>query len=190
MLPVKKSSGKATLSLRMDRLPAALLTSSGQVSLTLLLGGEEDGLAYSLPTVALPAVLLKSAVEVPSARKVREEQEGFFGWQERRHTFSVPASETMPPAFVSLVVAGASVAVPWIVLLGLLSGLRLQLSSLTTARSLLLASLVYCELLAARYWIGGPSMTLFKMVPWLLAGGVATLLTGRHALGELRKERL
>jgi hypothetical protein len=71
-----------------------------------------------------------------------------------------------------------------------IGSLPLSMSSITTKRGLLLGTLVYLELLASRYWLGGPSMTLFKMLPWLFAGGVAALLTGRGALGELRKERL
>ncbi|KDN40953.1 hypothetical protein K437DRAFT_258451 [Tilletiaria anomala UBC 951] len=193
VLPVKKNTGKATYSLRMDRLPADILSSSGKLALMLLVGsfGEStEPLAYPITELALPAVLRRSPDELPSARRTQEKEQGFHGWEERWHTFGVPASETMPPRIVSLAVAIGTVAAPWLVLLMLLRSLPLQISSLTAKRAPLLISLIYLELLAARYWLGGPSMTLFKMIPWLLVGGVATLLTGRHALGDLRKERL
>lgn len=43
------------------------------------------------------------------------------------------------------------------------------------------------EVLAVRYWVG---LTLFAMLPYLLGGGLLTIILGRGALGELRRKRL
>ncbi len=71
-----------------------------------------------------------------------------------------------------------------------IGALPLELGTLTAKRGLLLGTLVYLELLASRYWLGGSTWTLFHMLPWLLVGGAVALFAGRGALGELRKERL
>ena len=118
---------------RLDRLPPQLLTSSGKLSLALLLGSFDSSspLHYPLTTLRLPSAILRSKDELPSPRDVQAKEQGYLGWEERRHTFATPASETMPPKFLSLSIAVATVSFPWVVLLALVSkNLAIPFSSL------------------------------------------------------------
>lgn len=190
---VKRSSGKASWSQRLDRLPSTLLRgSSGHLQVTLLIGSFNDASPVRLPliTVELPAAITQSEGAL-TLRDRKQIQQGFRRHADHHHTFAVPASEQMPPRITSFVAAAATLVVPWLVLAGLFSAIApsLKIRSPTPAALPFIASLVALELLALMYWQGF-GLTLFKLLPWLLLFSLASILAGRNALTEMRRIRI
>ncbi|EPQ25846.1 uncharacterized protein PFL1_06521 [Pseudozyma flocculosa PF-1] len=194
-IQVKPSSGKASWNLRMDRIPSHLLEAEGPLVLSLLISnfpassaatGSYQPLSLPLISLRLPSSL-QSASAAPSAREKAEIEQGFRGWPYNFHTFGSSPADSMPSRKLSLVASVVTVAVPWIVLLGLIATVQPSLSAPTARISLLFVSLVGLEALAIRYWIG---ITLFQMLPFLAGGGLVTLIIGKSALGDLRRQRL
>ncbi|PWN87351.1 hypothetical protein FA10DRAFT_234490 [Acaromyces ingoldii] len=197
VIPVKPSTGKASYSLRVDRLPATFTSrTSGQADLNLVVAsfGSSKPINLKLATLQLPSKLRVGGGSTLAAVTQRQKniiKHGFVPHLERFHTFAVPPTEKMPPKIISLAAAVGTVAIPWLILVALLPSITpsLSLRSLTSSTAPLVASLVLLELLALRFWIGA-GFTLFKMMPYLLGLGTLTILVGRSALGEMKRVRL
>ncbi|PWZ00193.1 hypothetical protein BCV70DRAFT_200340 [Testicularia cyperi] len=198
-LTVKPSTGRVSWSLRADRIPANLLRSQSPLRLSLLIANFPASSAaeaayqpLQLPLMSLspPEILRLAALESGSPLSPRakaEIEQGFRGLPEHRHTFAVPPAETMPSKKISAVAAIITAVVPWLFLVSALGIISPSLEALTARKLILFLGLAGLETLAVQYWIG---MTLFSMLPFLLAGGLFTIVVGRPALGELRRKRL
>ncbi|PWN49484.1 hypothetical protein IE53DRAFT_388282 [Violaceomyces palustris] len=189
---VKPATGRVLWSLRMDRLPTSLQNVTSPLKLSLLLATfptsssepEIQPLHYPIANLLLPPYPSSS---LPISNRERNEQEqGFKRWKEHKHTFGIPPYDTMPKKQISGIASVITVLVPWILLLTLISSLKLKTTSPTTKISSLLICILGLELLAVRYWIG---MTLFKMLPYLVTGGILTIVLGKGAMSDLRRRR-
>ncbi|KAK0555817.1 hypothetical protein OC861_002084 [Tilletia horrida] len=206
LIPVKPASGKATWSVRADRLPVQLLehigktksTSEDHLTLRLLLAGygsKSSPVSVPLAKIRLPSTLIAASTEAKKAGSLRAGKISTFGFiphREHKHTFAQPPTERMPAKFVSAAAAIATVAGPWafflVVLMPLLGLHSLPLTSEGIVRTApLLATIVGLEGLALQYWL---RLTLFEMLPYLVAGGAVAVFTGRTALIELRSRRV
>ncbi|PWN42552.1 hypothetical protein IE81DRAFT_323309 [Ceraceosorus guamensis] len=179
--------GKAVYSLKPDKLSHL----GRSITVSILVGSADpslDPLNLHLLDLLLPGPEPTTSTQLTQRARLEQEQ-GFKPWPARFHTFGKPAADSMPPKSLSAIWAGAVLIVPWTVLLGLLSILLPSLSFKAPSLSIiaLLLSLCYLESLAAVYWW---SLTLFEMLPWLALGGVVATLTGKEALGQLRRWRL
>jgi len=212
LIPVKPASGKATWSVRADRLPAQLLEHFGQTkasasehaTLRLLLAGYGDQFEpVSIPLAKLrfPSALITPASAAAAAAggkktstSLRESKLATFGFlphREHKHTFAQPPTERMPPKAVSGLAALITVAVPWAifaaVIVPVLGLHQLPLTGKGAARTApLLATILGLETLALQYWL---RLTLFEMLPYLIGGGAVAIFSGRTALIELRSRR-
>lgn len=178
---------------RSDRIPASLTASGNATTLSLLLANfasssDEKGTYEPLALELLrfiPAAQTQTRME--TAREKAETEQGFRGWPANQHTFGTPPTETMPARHISAAAALITAVVPWTVLAGLLASLKLEITAPTPRIGLLLTCLVGLEALALQYWI---SLTLFQMLPYLIAGGLVTVVVGKSALGDVRQPRL
>lgn len=123
-LTVKPATGKVSWTLRMDRIPPALLRTSSPLTLSLLIAnfpansaaqGAYAPLHLPLMTVLAPTSLKALAQDSVSltAREKAEIEQGFHGLPEHRHTFSIPPAETMPSKKISGVASIITAVVPW-----------------------------------------------------------------------------
>ncbi|CAO1631175.1 unnamed protein product [Parajaminaea phylloscopi] len=187
---VNKGNGKVAWSQRVDRLPATLASDDGVYALRLLVasaaGSAASPLSLELGQLSIPHLASPSAVSTLSLTpKEKEAQElGFYPWEERRHTFRKEVTEGMPGATKSLVVLAVLVAVPWVVLAGLLASVLPSVTFHSKPRasvSLLIAALLFLETIGVRYYRG--DFTLFKMLPYFMGGSaVATIAVVAGAL--------
>lgn len=147
----------------------------------------------SLPLISLtaPSDLVDAALEATASpltpRQKAEVEQGFHGLPEHKHTFGANPADNMPSTKISGLFSIITAAVPWLFLLAALGIIKPEIQSPSSKALVLFAALAGLEVLAVRYWIG---MTLFQMLPFLLGGGLVTVVVGRSALGELRKKRL
>lgn len=191
----RKRVASCRLLKRMDRLPPVLLRGqSGEVKVSLLMGFFGNSAPVQLPLATLRLPLAVAASDAGAASSLREKNmaaQGFERLPERRHTFAVPAADQMPPAIVSLGVAAATLALPWVVLVALWSSVMsaLTLKAPGSATLPFLGMLAVLDGLALLYW-NGAGLTLFKMLPWLLLLSTITLVVGRNAFTEMRRVRL
>ncbi|CAO1620552.1 unnamed protein product [Jaminaea pallidilutea] len=180
---VSPSNGKVTWSQRVDRLsPSALATPSGQYIVRLLIASSASSSSVKplsldlgsivIPSLAQPNSSPESAFQSSPAREQKAREMGFFPWEERRHTFRKDKADGAPGAKKSLIVLGVLVTVPWVVLAGLLIPLLsgISLRGPRTSTTVLLASLLFLETLAVRYYRGEDGFGLFKMLPYFIAG--------------------
>ncbi|KAK0523317.1 hypothetical protein OC834_005946 [Tilletia horrida] len=212
LIPVKPATGKATWSVRADRLPVQLLQHIGatkagaaeHLTLRLLLAGYGDKYEpVSIPVakVRLPDALIASPAAgkagsgsktgTTSVRASKLSTFGFVPHREHRHTFAQPPTEHMPAKAVSGLAALMTVGLPWAffaaVLVPVLGLHSLPLTGKGAARTApLLATILGLEVLGLQYWL---RLTLFEMVPFLVGGGAIAIFTGRTALIELRSRR-
>ncbi|CAD6885223.1 unnamed protein product [Tilletia controversa] len=206
LIPVKPATGKATWSVRVDRLPVQLLRHIGQTKT----GAAEDHLTLRLLVAGYgneiaPASILLAKLRFPEAltavgagakttssiRASKLSTLGFVPHREHKHTFSQPPTELMPAKTISGAAALITVAFPWafffVVLVPVLGLQSLPFTGKGAARTApLLATILALEALALQYWLG---LTLFEMIPYLLGGGAVAVFTGRTALIELRARR-
>lgn len=128
---VNQESGKVTFSQRIDRLPVASLAARDPTyTLRLLLGssGSAKPLSLDLGTVTIPSLSQRDgatpsiAIGSSSEREKKAREMGFYPWEEKRHTFRKEVTEGMPGEKKSLIVMAVIVIVPWLVLIGLVSG--------------------------------------------------------------------
>ncbi|KAJ9108102.1 hypothetical protein QFC19_002567 [Naganishia cerealis] len=166
-LPVQiKGKGKARFDLKSSSLPAALRSSSGSHTLTLLLGHPSDirPLSYTFGTLTLPASRLLPVRKHRHDLSVKKEGEPAFVVQpEIQWTFNI--QEKM----------GAQV----------LPNLKTQSATLTTV--LFLLSLVGLEALILKYWI---NWRLYQFLPPFLGLGLISAYVGKVALGQVQKRRI
>ncbi|KAE8212573.1 hypothetical protein CF327_g3796 [Tilletia walkeri] len=206
LIPVKPASGKATWSIRADRLPVQLLRHVGQtkktaaddhLTLRLLVAGYGDEVApASIPLAKLrfPDALTATpsgAKTTTSIRASKLSTLGFLPHREHKHTFAQPPTERMPAKTVSATAALATIALPWAfffaVLVPVLGLQSLPFTGKGAARTApLLVTILGFEVLALQYWL---RLTLFEMLPYLIGGGAVAVFTGRTALIELRSRR-
>lgn len=182
----------------MDRLPTTLLRTTTPLKLSLLLANFPSSSAsegsyspLSLPLLILspPQNLVEAALSSPSLtpREQAEISQGFLGLPEHKHTFGISPADTMPSRKISALASLVTAVVPWIFLLGALGMIKPEVQTPTTKAMVLFAALAGLEGLAVRYWVG---LTLFQMLPWLIGGGLVTVVVGRTALVELRRRRV
>ena len=173
-----------------------MLKASSPITLSLLIANfpvnsAPEGMyaPLSLPLVTLtpPASLAEAAASHLTPRQKAETEQGFHGLPEHKHTFGIPPTETMPSTKISGLAALVTALVPWVFLLAALGMLKPEVQSPSSKALLLFAALAGLEALAVWYWV---RLTLFQMLPFLLGSGVVTIVVGRSALGELRKNRL
>lgn len=110
-------------------MPPILLSGSGRLALHILLGSAapQAPLAYGLGEISVPNQLLPPEGSALTASEKRAREEGFYGWPAQHHTFAVPASETMPPAVVSIAFGALTLGLPWALLLSLVGLMCLSL---------------------------------------------------------------
>lgn len=194
IVTVKRSSGKATWNQRFNRLPASLTQSkSGLLKASLLVGSFDHSttpVRLPLATIKLPSSLLQDSAPL-TPRQRKEAQQGFGRHEDHFHTFAKPAADQMPAKSITTLAAFLTLVVPWAVFFILYKQIAPSLNIQTPSprASPFVASLIALELLAFIYWQGF-GLTLFKLIPWLLAFSTVTLFTGRNALQEMRKVRL
>lgn len=194
IVTVKRSSGKATWNQKFNRLPTSLTQSkSGLLKATLLIGSFEHSTApvrLPLATIQLPASLLQDSAPL-TPRQRKEAQQGFGRHEDHFHTFSESAADHMPSKSITTTVAFLTLVIPWAFFFILYKQIAPSLNIQTPSpqASPFVISLVALELLAFIYWQGF-GLTLFKLIPWLLAFSTLTLFAGRNALQEMRKVRL
>lgn len=175
----------------MDRLPLAALGSPDPTYIIRLLVASSSPKAAAKPVsldlgqVVIPSLASDGLTTTPTTERERQAQElGFYPWPERRHTFRKEVTENMPSAKKSVVVLAVLVAVPWVVLAGILGPLLPSLKFTSRPRistSVLIAALFFLETLAVRYYKG--DFKLFGLLPWFVA--VSAVAAGAVVAGAL-----
>ncbi|GAA6010695.1 hypothetical protein JCM11491_002900 [Sporobolomyces phaffii] len=185
-----RTNGKARWELDLSRAPTALLSlSESPISLTLLLGSSQHGRGLALP---LGTFTLASSLALPFPYPPNQDLPAH--WEVDKYslqpridwTFKSP--EKRVGTVVSLLGLGVVLA-PWLVLISILSYLRpsLALRRPTVAQSVLIATLVSFEALFVTYWV---RLRLIPTLPYFAALAAVAVLSGKTALGEMRRVRV
>ena len=157
-------------------------------ALTLLVGSFAPSAAERLDALMLPflklefgtKLLARLATTLVSARELAETEDGFRPMRDHFHTFAVEPWQTMPPKIVSLAVAFAIIAGPWLLLVSLWKPTA-STRKPTYEEAKLGASLVVFELQALWYWIGMP---FYVLVPLTLFNAYCLLTSARAMLAR------
>ncbi|KAI3623851.1 hypothetical protein GLX27_001982 [Malassezia furfur] len=193
-LRVRESNAGASFNLRMDKLSPEvrqMLAEQGPdkvYALTLLVGSFAPSAAERLDALMLPflklefgtKLLARLATTLVSARELAETEDGFRPMRDHFHTFAVEPWQTMPPKIVSLAVAFAIIAGPWLLLVSLWKPTA-STRKPTYEEAKLGASLVVFELQALWYWIGMP---FYVLVPLTLFNAYCLLTSARAMLAR------
>lgn len=85
-----------------------------KLSLIVASFGDVSPVNLPLASIELPPSLPQADVS-RGLREKSEHQQGFHRYEERRHTFSIPPADQMPPMAFCLLIAAATFVVPWVV---------------------------------------------------------------------------
>ncbi|SCZ99237.1 BZ3500_MvSof-1268-A1-R1_Chr3-1g05896 [Microbotryum saponariae] len=189
VIPLKiRKGGKAKWELDLSRAPVDILAlSTGPISLTLLVGDPKHprGLSIPLGTFTLaPSLVLPFPQPPLSSLPKSYEIERYSKMPEIAWEFRKPEKR------VGLFKAGLgliAVLSPWVVLFGVIGSVQLKLRTPSFSTLSFLGSLTSLELLTIYYWT---SLKLLPTIPYFIALALLTALTGRNALGDMRKARL
>ncbi|KAI5480597.1 dolichyl-diphosphooligosaccharide-protein glycotransferase [Pseudohyphozyma bogoriensis] len=182
-----RKSGSAKWELDFSRAPTSLLSvSTGPIDATLLIGhAGESALQIPLGTFTFaPSLALPFPYPADSTLPAGWEVERFGLMPEIKWTFRGAEKQVKSPIAVLGLLFVLS---PWLAFAGIISHLKPSLTTPTLNITLFLASIVSFEALIVAYWT---SLKLIPTLPYflLLAGTIA--VTGRRALGDIRKRRL
>ncbi|RYO89781.1 hypothetical protein DL762_003058 [Monosporascus cannonballus] len=181
-----KESGKATVEIKQADLPVQLATSAEPLRASLVLASFGSSQGFNKPVFTVEVTREADAAPVVYEKPLR-----YGKLDEIRHTFRAdPAS---PPKTASLVFALAVAAtVPavfyaWLLLGANAGHLSTAFGKAPVAHTVFFGSIVLMEAVFYMYY---SSWNLFRTLPVIGVVGVATLLSGTKALGEVQDRRL
>ncbi|KAK7035382.1 hypothetical protein VNI00_011913 [Paramarasmius palmivorus] len=174
-------SGKVKFELNMAKPPSSLPPTpnpNNPLQTTLLIGAP----SYSPLRVELFDLYVPQSHPAP----VHPDEASFHVRPEIQHTFR-PDPKT-PPQAVSAAFAGAVIAAPWLLLLGLWSQISFKPTSRLFSPHILpfIATLGAFEVLLYKYWV---ELRLGQVLAYGAVLGVVTVFTGRHALSNIASKR-
>ncbi|KAF5371595.1 hypothetical protein D9758_003496 [Tetrapyrgos nigripes] len=178
------STGKVKFDLDMSKPPLSIPpTSTAPLEVSLFIGGSTTSTSYSPLKMDLFSLHIPASHPVPP----HPDEASFHLLPEIEHTFR--PDPKLPPTFISAVFAGAVIAAPWIVLLGLWFSLpSLPLPSLASPSILpFTLSIGAFEFLLYKYWV---ELKLGDVLFYGAILGGVTVFTGRTALRAVEQRRV
>ncbi|RYP73007.1 hypothetical protein DL771_003875 [Monosporascus sp. 5C6A] len=181
-----KESGKATVEIKQADLPVQLATSAEPLEASLVLASFGSSGGFNKPVFTVEVTRDANAAPVVYEKPLR-----YGKLDEIHHIFR--ADPTSPPKAASLVFAVAVAAtVPgifyaWFALGANAGHLSTALGKAPIAHAVFFGSIVLMEGVFYMYY---SSWNLFQTLPVIGVVGVATLLSGTKALGEVQDRRL
>ncbi|KAH7027618.1 Oligosaccharyltransferase subunit Ribophorin II-domain-containing protein [Microdochium trichocladiopsis] len=181
-----KDNGKATVEIKQTDLPIQHLTSTENLSASLVLASFGSSQGFNSPVFDI------AVKHDPTAKVAKYEKPLRYGkLAEIHHIFR--ADPKSPPKIISLVFVLAvlatipAVLIGWIALGANVDHLSKALSAAPISHAVFFGSIIAMEGVFFLYYV---SWTLFQVLPVIALVGTATFLSGTKALGEVQSRRL